>query len=105
MTITIDVCWMDHIGEWWNRHNDNILFVIVFIVTASAIPVDVYLLGALIGYFEYETGSSSFFIFSVGILYGLIGTIFFIIMSKVLLEDGNEKYKWFKIKHCKRNKK
>jgi len=105
MTITIDVCWMDHVGKWWDRHNDNIIFAIVFSVVAGALPVDVYLIGAATGYFEYETRINGMMLLFGGVLYGSIGTIIFIIMSKILLEDGNEKYKWFKIKHCKRNKK
>lgn len=100
MTITIDVCWMDHVGQWWDRHSSMIGQMILFIVLAGAIPIDVYLIGAITGIFEYNTGMSGLIFLTAAAFYALFGTLFFVIMMVSLFADANEKHKWFKVKHC-----
>ncbi len=110
MTIIIDLCWVDKIGNWYDRNISEIKrYFWIFIMFAS---IPALLIGILMFFdlipstFEGKQGMSLIDWTVTGglMMYGLGGSVVFTIVITNTLQEMNKEKNWFHIKHCEDKK-
>jgi len=105
MTITIDVCWADHIGSWFDRNSEKISDVLFAIMIFGSVPVFIISILVLADLVDVPmSGVFEALLVSVGLVMGGFGTFISVAYTIAYLYEENEKKHWFKIKHCEDSK-
>lgn len=110
MTIIINLCWVDKIENWYDRNISEIKrYFLIFIMIAS---IPAFIVGILMFFdlipsiYEGKQGMNLIDWTVTGglMMYGLGGSVVFVIVITNTLQELNKEKHWFQIKHCEDKK-